>query len=89
MVFHPKPHQVNECSNLVTNFALKEVDGRKFLTLTKQVLPPAFPSPGTLLVLLKQEIMSLVNNKMGPCLKVEHLQKLLKVTFICLYSSLT
>ena len=42
MVFHPKPHQVNECSNLVTNFALKEVDGRKFLTLTKQVLPPAF-----------------------------------------------
>jgi len=52
--------EVNECSNLVTNFALKEVDGRKFLTLTKQ------------------EIMSLVNNKMGPCLKVEHLQKLLK-----------
>ena len=64
MVFHPKPHQVNECSNLVTNFALKEVDGRKFLILTKQ------------------EIMSLVNNKMGPCLKVEHLQKLLKVTFV-------
>ena len=27
----------------------------------------------------KQEIMSLVNNKMGPCLKIEHLQKLLKV----------
>merc|ERR1712130_451104 len=52
--------EVNECSNLVTNFALKEVDGRKFLILTKQ------------------EIMSLVNNKMGPCLKVEHLQKLLK-----------
>jgi type IV secretory pathway VirB10-like protein len=52
--------EVNECSNLVTNFALKEVDGRKFLNLTKQ------------------EIMSLVNNKMGPCLKVEHLQKLLK-----------
>merc|ERR1719184_149031 len=39
--------EVNECSNLVTNFALKEVDGRKFLILTKQ------------------EIMSLVNNKMG------------------------
>ena len=55
---------MNECSNLVTNFALKEVDGRKFLILTKQ------------------EIMSLVNNKMGPCLKVEHLQKLLKVTFV-------
>ena len=35
--------QVNECSNLVTNFALKEVDGRKFLILTKQVLTPAFP----------------------------------------------
>lgn len=52
--------EVNECSNLVTNFGLKEVDGRKFLILTKQ------------------EIMSLVNNKMGPCLKVEHLQKLLK-----------
>ena len=48
----------------MTNFALKEVDGRKFLILTKQ------------------EIMSLVNNKMGPCLKVEHLQKLLKVTFV-------
>ena len=31
------PKQVNECSNLVTNFALKEVDGRKFLILTKQV----------------------------------------------------
>merc|ERR1719397_2279823 len=28
--------EVNECSNLVTNFALKEVDGRKFLILTKQ-----------------------------------------------------
>ena len=26
--------------------------------------------------------MSLVNNKMGPCLKVEHLQKLLKVALI-------
>ena len=31
------PKQVNECSNLVTNFGLKEVDGRKFLILTKQV----------------------------------------------------
>merc|ERR1712098_630998 len=30
------------------------------------------------LTLTKQEIMSLVNNKMGPCLKIEHLQKLLK-----------
>jgi len=30
------------------------------------------------LTLSKQEIMSLVNNKMGPCLKIEHLQKLLK-----------
>ena len=28
---------MNECSNLVTNFGLKEVDGRKFLILTKQV----------------------------------------------------
>jgi len=52
--------EVNECSNLVTNFSLRQVDGPKFLALTKQ------------------EIMSLVNNKMGPCLKVEHLQKLLK-----------
>jgi len=52
--------EVNECSNLVHNFALKQVDGLKFLTLTKQ------------------EMMGLVNNKMGPCLKVEHLQKLLK-----------
>jgi len=52
--------EVNECSNLVANFVEKEVDGVKFLTLTKQ------------------EIMTLVNNKMGPCLKVEHLQKLLK-----------
>eukprot|EP00090_Calanus_glacialis_P032340 TRINITY_DN53588_c0_g1_i1.p1 TRINITY_DN53588_c0_g1~~TRINITY_DN53588_c0_g1_i1.p1 ORF type:complete len:772 (-),score=281.52 TRINITY_DN53588_c0_g1_i1:542-2857(-) len=52
--------EVNECSNLVHNFVEKEVDGVKFLTLTKQ------------------EIMTLVNNKMGPCLKVEHLQKLLK-----------
>lgn len=52
--------EVNECSNLVFNFAQKQVDGMKFLTLTKQ------------------EMMGLVNNKMGPCLKVEHLQKLLK-----------
>eukprot|EP00092_Neocalanus_flemingeri_P099427 GFUD01126832.1.p1 GENE.GFUD01126832.1~~GFUD01126832.1.p1 ORF type:complete len:765 (+),score=246.27 GFUD01126832.1:56-2350(+) len=52
--------EVNECSNLVANFVEKEVNGVKFLTLTKQ------------------EIMTLVNNKMGPCLKVEHLQKLLK-----------
>jgi len=54
--------EVNECSNLdlMNNFVQKEVDGVKFLTLTKQ------------------EIMTLVNNKMGPCLKVEHLQKLLK-----------
>jgi len=52
--------EVNECSNLVTNFSLRQVDGPKFLALTKQ------------------EIMSLVNNKMGPCLKVEHLQKLLR-----------
>lgn len=51
---------VNECSNLVANFTLKQVDGLKFLTLTKQ------------------DIMTLVNNKMGPCLKIEHLQKLLK-----------
>eukprot|EP00092_Neocalanus_flemingeri_P026455 GFUD01028676.1.p1 GENE.GFUD01028676.1~~GFUD01028676.1.p1 ORF type:complete len:766 (+),score=253.03 GFUD01028676.1:56-2353(+) len=52
--------EVNECSNLVANFVEKEVNGVKFLTLTKQ------------------EIMTLVNNKMGPCLKIEHLQKLLK-----------
>jgi len=52
--------EVNECSNLVPNFVEKDVDGVKFLTLTKK------------------EIMTLVNNKMGPCLKVEHLQKLLK-----------
>merc|ERR1719347_110686 len=54
--------EVNECSNreVMANFVQKEVDGVKFLTLTKQ------------------EIMTLVNNKMGPCLKVEHLQKLLK-----------
>ena len=31
------------------------------------------------LTLTKQEMMSIVNNKMGPCLKIEHLQKLLKV----------
>ena len=31
--------------------------------------------------------MSLVNNKMGPCLKVEHLQKLLKVNFDILMNS--
>ena len=31
--------------------------------------------------------MSLVNNKMGPCLKVEHLQKLLKVNFVILMNS--
>ena len=31
--------------------------------------------------LSKQDIMSLVNNKMGPCLKLEHLQKMLKVSF--------
>jgi len=30
------------------------------------------------LTLTKQEVMSIVNNKMGPCLKIEHLQKLLK-----------
>jgi len=52
--------EVNECSNLVANFIEKEIDGVRFLTLTKQ------------------EIMTLVNNKMGPCLKVEHLQKMLK-----------
>merc|ERR1712012_137616 len=52
--------EVNECSNLVHNFAEQNIDGMKFLTLTKQ------------------ETMSLVNNKMGPCLKIEHLQKLLK-----------
>lgn len=52
--------EVNECSNLVGNFQEHNVDGIKFLTITKQ------------------EIMSIVNNKMGPCLKVEHLQKLLK-----------
>ena len=56
--------QVNECSNLVHNFAEKAVDGIKFLTLTKQ------------------EMMSIVNNKMGPCLKIEHLQKLLKVLLL-------
>ena len=33
------------------------------------------------LTLTKQEMMSIVNNKMGPCLKIEHLQKLLKVLF--------
>lgn len=58
--------QVNECSNLVHNFAERGVDGMKFLTSTKQ------------------EIMSLVNNKMGPCLKIEHLQKLLKVSWLAL-----
>jgi len=52
--------EVNECSNLVPNFLEKEIDGMKFLTLTKQ------------------EIMTLVNNKMGPCVKIEHLLKLLK-----------
>ena len=31
------------------------------------------------MTLTKQEIMSLVNNKIGPCLKIENLQKLLKV----------
>ena len=30
------------------------------------------------LTISKQEIMTIVNNKMGPCLKIEHLQKLLK-----------
>ena len=40
-----------------------------------------FPFGRYYLVLIIQEIMSLVNNKMGPCLKVEHLQKLLKVIF--------
>ena len=34
------------------------------------------------LTLTKQEMMSIVNNKMGPCLKIEHLQKLLKVLLL-------
>merc|ERR1712029_71485 len=33
---------------------------------------------GQLLSLVKEDIMKLVNNKVGPCLKVENLQRLLK-----------